>query len=581
MRIAPIPTSKRHRGELAKAFFAFRRVFAAVGGFSLAINVLLLVPALYMLQVYDRVVTSRNEVTLYMLTLIMVGLYVLEGALEWVRSNVLIRASSALDMALNRRVFDASLQQHLQGSGDRASGALADLASVRQFLTGNGLFAFFDAPWTPIYIGVIFLLSPWLGLFAVVAAAILLTLAYFNERLTAPALAEAGRLSHAASQYAASGLRNAEAMAAMGMLSALRERWLARHLRFLALQGKASDRAAAIAALTRFFRITLQSSILGLGALLVIENQMTAGAMVAASILLGRALAPVELAIGTWRHFVSARAAHERLEALLSLHPVEEARVNLPRPRGSVSAERLVVAAPGSRDPILKGLDFRVAAGSIVAVLGPSASGKSTLARALVGVWGPLAGAVRLDGADVYTWNKAELGPWVGYLPQDVELFDGTVAENIARFGELDSERIVHAAQRAGVHELVLRLPQGYETPIGEGGCALSGGQRQRIALARALYGSPALIVLDEPNANLDEAGDAALIAALRAAKDEGATVFVMTHRANVMSVADSVMVLAGGLLQSYGPRDVVLKSLIRHRKPEGVSADAAAGGVV
>jgi ATP-binding cassette subfamily C exporter for protease/lipase len=552
--------SKVLRGELGEVILGFRSVFYAVGAFSLVINLLLLVPAMYMLQIYDRVLTSRNEVTLVMITLIMAGLYVLEAALESVRSRVLVRASSALDVKLSPRVFDASFERYLRGSGGNPGQAFGDLTNVRQFLTGQGLFAFFDTPWTPLYIAVIFLLNPWLGLFAIAAAAALLSIAYLTERTTSPVLAEAGRMAAAANEYAASNLRNAEAIEAMGMLGRLRRRWFARQGRFLSLQAGASDHAAAANAFARFLRLTLQSGILGVGALLVIENQLTPGGMIAASILLGRALSPVELGIATWRGFVSARSAYARLEELLRAHPARAETLALPRPGGAISVENLVLGAPGKRDPILKGLNFQVPQGALIAVIGPSAAGKSTLARALVGVWAPLNGAVRLDGADVHRWDKEELGPWIGYLPQDVELFEGTVAENISRFGERDSERIISAAKRAGVHDMVLHLPQGYDTPIGVGGMVLSGGQRQRVALARALYGDPALIVLDEPNASLDEAGDAALITALRALKDEKRTVFVMTHRANVLSIADAIMVLIGGTVQAFGPRDAIMK---------------------
>jgi ATP-binding cassette subfamily C exporter for protease/lipase len=554
------------KGEITSIALTFRRVFYAVGGFSFAINVLLLVPAIYMLQVYDRVLTSRNETTLAMLTLIMAGLLGLAAMLEFVRSQVLIRSSTALDLRLNERVFDASFERILAGRGGSPGQALADLTTIRQFLTGHGLFAFFDAPWTPIYILVIFLLSPWLGLFALIAAMILLGLAYVNERATGPLLREANKLASAANQYAATNLRNAEVIEAMGMLPRLRQRWFARHSGFLVTQSEASDRAARISSVARFCRLVLQSGILGLGALLVIDNELTPGGMIAASILLVRALSPVDLAIATWRSVVSARAAYGRLNELLGMYPARDATLALPRPPGGIAAENLVVAAPGSRTPILNGLTFRVNPGTLVAVIGPSASGKSTLARALVGVWAPLLGAIRLDGAEVHAWDKAQLGAWIGYLPQDVELFEGTVAENIARFGEVDSA-VVEAAQRAGVHEVILQLPQGYETPIGAGGIALSGGQRQRIALARALYADPALVVLDEPNANLDDAGDEALLAALRVLKGEKRTVFVITHRANVLRVVDNVMVLAGGKIQAFGARDDVLKALPGRRK--------------
>ena len=559
----PISALNIQYSELGSVVRSFRNVFFAIGAFSFVINILLLMPSIYMLQIYDRVLTSRNETTLVMLTLIMLGLYALEAALEFVRSRVLVRASVALDAKLSSRVFDASFERHLQGRGGSPAQAIGDMTNIRQFLSGQGLFAFFDSPWTPIYLLVIFLLNPWLGVFALVGALILAVMAYITERFTSPILTEAIQHATTANNYAASNLRNAEAIEAMGMLGRLRERWHERQNRFLALQSQASDRAGSIGAVTRFLRLSLQSGVLGLGALLVIENQLTAGGMIAASILLGRALAPVELGIASWRGFVSARGAYARLTELLNAHPPRGNSLPLPRPGGAISVENLLVAAPGKREPILKNLNFKVPAGTLVAVVGPSGSGKSTLARALVGIWKPLSGAVRLDGAEVHDWRKEELGPWVGYLPQGVELIEGTVAENIARFGNTDAERVVRAAQRSGVHDLVLHLPQGYDTPIGENGAVLSGGQRQRVALARALYDDPALIVLDEPNANLDEAGDAALMKALQELKQEKRTVFVVTHRANVLSVSDMVMVLVDGTIQAFGPRDAVAKALI------------------
>ena len=548
------------RGELNQALGAFRNVFYAVGGFSFAVNLLLLVPSLYMLQVYDRVLTSRNEVTLYMLTLIMVGLLLLEATLELIRSRVLVKASASLDLKIGPRVFEASFERYLRGAGGNPGAALSDLNQIRQFLTGKGLFAFFDAPWTPIYLLVIFLLHPLLGLFALVSALLLFALAWVNERRTGPVLEEAAKQSRIAGNYASSNLRNAEVIEALGMLPSLRKRWFERQTRFLAEQANAAGQAATMGAATKFLRTVLQSLVLGLGAWLVIRNEITPGAMIAASILLGRALSPVDLAIGTWRGLVSARTAYARLRDLLAAHPARAIATRLPRPAGEISVENLVLGAPGSRAPILKGLNLKVPAGTMVAVVGASAAGKSTLARALVGIWRPASGVVRLDSADVNNWDKSDLGAWLGYLPQDVELFEGTIAENIARFGEPESEKIIRAARKAGVHEMILRLPQGYETEIGEGGATLSGGQRQRIALARALYGDPALLVLDEPNASLDDAGDAALVAALEELKREKRTVFVVTHRVNLLSKVDAVAVLAEGKVVAYGPRDVVLK---------------------
>jgi len=552
------------QGELGEVLASLRGVVLSLALFSCAINLLLLTPAIYMLQVYDRVLTSRNEVTLVALTLIVLGLFLLDALLEFVRSRVLVRASTAFDLKVSSRVFDASFERHLRLRGGNPAQALGDLTGVRQFATSQGLFAFFDAPWTPIYIAVIFLLSPWLGLFALVAALLLALVALATARFTTPPLLQASQAAAASASYAGSNLRSAEAIEAMGMLGRLRGRWFERQGEFLAWQAQASDRAGALNATARFLRLALQSGILGLGALLVIENQLTPGGMIAASILLGRALAPVELGISAWRGFEAARGSWQRLSELLRAHPARADALELPRPRGEVSAEQLMVAAPGSREPILKGLTFRVPRGTLTAVIGPSGSGKSTLARALVGVWGPLEGAVRLDGADVHAWDKAQLGPWIGYLPQDVELLEGTIAENIARFGEVDDHAVVEAARLAGVHDMVLRFPQGYDTRIGQEGGALSGGQRQRIALARALYGDPALIVMDEPNSNLDDAGEAALLEALRGLKARGRTTFVVTHRTGVLRVADSVMVMVDGMLKANGPRETVLGSMLR-----------------
>lgn len=568
------------KSELSQTLHSLRRAFIAVGLFSLVINVLLLVPSIYMLQMYDRVLTSRNEGTLVLLTVILLGLLALYAAMEYVRGQIMVRVGTALDMQLDERVFDASFRRALSGRPGGAGQALTDLTLVRQFITGKGLMAFFDIPFTPLYIAVAFLLNPWLGLFSVVSVILLLTLAWITERTTSPVLAEAGRVSAGANQYAVSQLRNAEAIESMGMLGALRKRWFERQAKYLALNGRANDRAGLIGAVSRYVRMALQSGILGFGAWLVLNNQLTPGGMIGASILLGRALAPVDLAIGTWRGFVSAREAWARLTALLSTYPERRETLTLPDPKGNLSVENLLVAPPGSNSPILKGLNFKVSPGSIVGVVGPSASGKSTLARALVGVWNPFAGAVRLDGADIANWDKQHLGAFIGYLPQDVELFDGTVAENIARFGPLDSTRIVAAAVKAGVHELILQLPNGYETPIGENGAALSGGQRQRIALARAFYGDPVLYVLDEPNANLDEAGDAALMAAIRTLKEEKRTVFVITHRVNILRVTDAIMILAGGTIQGFGPRDEVLKAMPGQRlaaeRPDGRTQESS-----
>jgi ATP-binding cassette subfamily C exporter for protease/lipase len=554
---------RSEKGSVLEATLGtLKRFFFTAGVFSFFVNALMLVPAIYMLQVYDRVLVSRNEMTLYMLTLIVLGFYVLMGSLEWLRSRLMVQAGLKLDAELNGKVLSSAFRQSLRQSSTNADQPLGDLNAVRQFLTGNGLFAFFDAPWAPLFIAVIFLLHPLLGLVSLIGALVLLGLALLTEHRTQKPLAAANAAGIAANQFATNSFRNAEVIEAMGMFPALRGRWYALHSKMLALQAVASDRAGSISAVTRVSRISLQSLILGFGALLVIDGKITPGAMIAASILMGRALAPVEQAIGAWKQLVGARGAYGRLKKLLGEHEPSESSISLPPPRGEFRVENVIAAAPGGSVPILKGISLVIPKGAVVGVIGPSGSGKSTLARLLVGIWGAAGGKVRLDGADVYAWDKAELGPWVGYLPQDVELFEGSVAENIARFGELDSEAIVRAATQAGVHDMILHLPAGYDTPIGNAGCALSGGQRQRIALARALYGNPSVVVLDEPNSNLDDVGEAALVNALKQLKAEGKTIVLITHRTSVLSVIDLLLVLRDGQVQGYGPPAEVLAAL-------------------
>jgi PrtD family type I secretion system ABC transporter len=570
-----MPLLNLPQGELTRALGGLRRVFLHIGILSLVVNLLLLAPSFYMLQTYDRVLTSRNEGTLVMLTLILAGLLALEAALEYLRSLVMSRASAALDMEMGPRLFDAAFAQRLGGQGS-VSQALGDLGQLRSFMTGKGLMALFDAPWLPIYLMVAFLLHPVVGWFGFFAAIALLALAWYNEFATGSLQAEAGRVGSVAAYMADASARNAEVVHALGMLGALRKRWLVQQYSYLATLGDVTERAARIGAVVKYARTFLQSAILGLGAYLVLQDQMSPGSMIAASILLGRALAPVDLVIAHWRQLISAREALKRMNDLLKYPVAHPPDVKLPPPTGLVQVENLVVAAPGGapgaaaiapaakREPILKGLGFEVPPGQLVAIVGPSGSGKSTLARALVGVWKPLAGSVRLDGADLGNAFSDDIGPYLGYLPQDIELFAGTIAENIARFGTIDSEAVVQAARRAGVHELILRMPKGYETRIQDGTAAsitLSGGQRQRIALARTLYGDPVLVVLDEPNANLDETGDHALSSALNDLKTRGRTVFVVTHRMNLLAQVDTIMVLNDGRIQVMGPSLDILKA--------------------
>ncbi|MEK7778546.1 MAG: type I secretion system permease/ATPase [Pseudomonadota bacterium] len=562
------------QNEIALVLASFKKTFRNIGVFSAVINVLMLMPAIYMLQLYDSVLTSRNEMTLLMLTLIMLGAYVFMGALEFVRSFVLIRVGAQLDMKLNKRVYNAAFEQSLKMGDSNAGQALKDLTSLRQFLTGNALFALFDAPWFPIYLFVIFIFHPALGVFALCGTIILITLAYINEKISHKPLADANTMSIASSNIASNNLRNAEVIEAMGMLPNIQARWFKLHSRFLNLQAEASEKAGIVTALSKAFTVALQSLMLGFGALLVLENEITPGMMIAGSILLGRAIAPVQLLISTWKQIGSARSAYERLSKLFEQNPAREAGMPLPKPRGVIAVESATAIPPNSKVPVIKSLSFALDAGEVLGVIGPSGSGKSTLARLLVGVWPAASGKVRLDGADVYLWNKDELGPYIGYLPQDIELFAGTVSENIARFGEINADKVILAAQRAGVHEMILNMPDGYDTMLGEGGAGLSGGQKQRIGLARAMYDDPSLIVLDEPNSNLDEVGEQALLNALIDLRKRGKTIVLITHRTSIIGVTTKLLLLQDGMAKMFGPTKQVIEELTKQQQARQALAE-------
>lgn len=553
---------KSSKSEITEALTGFKGAFQTVGIFSAIINLMLLVPSLYMLQVYDRVLASRNETTLMMLTVMVLGAYLFMSALELVRSFVLVRVGAQLDMKLNRRVYTAAFEQNLKKAGGNAGQALQDLTTLRQFLTGNALFAFFDAPWFPVYLVVIFLFSPSLGVFALCGTLVLIALAFVNENVSKKPLAEASSLAVSASNLATNNLRNAEVIEAMGMLPSMMTRWFKVHGRFLQLQGEASEKAGLINAGTKFFRVSLQSLILGFGALLVLDGKISGGMMIVSSILMGRTLQPVEQLIGVWRTWSSTRSAHARLRDLLAANPPRNPGMPLPKPVGQIQLEAVTAAPPGATFAVIKNLTFAIAPGDVLGVIGPSGSGKSSLARLLVGVWPCALGTVRLDGANVYLWNKDELGPHIGYLPQDIELFAGTVGENIARFGDMDAEQVVLAAKRAGVHDIILQFAQGYDTLLGDGGDGLSGGQKQRIALARAMYGDPSLLVLDEPNSNLDEAGEQALVAAIVDYRQRGKTVVLITHRSSAIGVTNKLLLLQDGSARMFGPTAKVLTDL-------------------
>lgn len=546
--------------------------------FSFITSILVLAPSGYMMEVYDRVVNSMNHRTLLMLTILVVGVYVMLEALEWVRAGVMRKGAEALDQRLRSRTFNVALAARLKnlpvGNSLQVSG---DLKTIREFLPSSAMLSLVDAPFGVLVLAILFMMDPWLGWFAVGGAMVQFVIGFFNERRIREPLLQANRGAMLAQMYAGGILRNAQVIQSMGMLGSLRQRWLERQREFLDRQAEASDTAGTNAALSKLVQSLVSSLLLGIGCWLTLRGELSGSGMIVGSILGGRALSPLVQVIANWRQVEGARESFVRLDAALKAFPAGGERMPLPPPTGALSVEGVVAGPPGSQLQVLKGVAFRVAAGDSVAVVGPSASGKTTLARLLVGIWAPMAGKVRLDGSDIFDWNKEELGPYVGYLPQAVELFDGTIAENIARFGKPDPEKVRAACVMAGLEPLIASLPAGYDTPVGEEGAFLSGGQRQRVALARAVYGMPKFVVLDEPNSNLDEAGDEALVNTLKILKSSGATVIVMTHRMNVLGAIGYLLVLIDGQIRQFGPRDEVLAAL--QGKPAPAAAPDVSGG--
>lgn len=545
--------------------------------FSFFINILGLTAPLYMMQVYDRVLSSRSVATLIVLTIIIAALYFGSAMLETFRSQLLVRAGVKFDEEINEETFSAVQRATIVNPSASHVQALRDTDTVREFFTGAGIISLCDLPWVPIYILVATLLHPWYGILAVIACLISAVLAWANDRLTRDRLNEATKANISANSKATTTFRNAEVLQAMGMVGNLRKQWSVSRLEALALQALASDRAGVVMAGIKFNRMFMQSLILGVGAYLAIIREISPGTIIAASIIVGRCIQPIEVAIGNWKSIVTMRSAYDRVQSLLQSLPSLAKRIKLPAPTGQLAVENVLVRAPGRDVLILKGVNFQLPAGHVLGVIGPSAAGKSSLARVLVGVWPPAAGAVRLDGAELDHWDPEQLGQHLGYLPQDVELFAGTIAENISRFGEPDDEKIVMAAQMADVHEMIQRLPDGYNTQIGDAGAALSGGQRQRIGLARALYGMPALIVLDEPNASLDTAGEQALMNTIRRLKEAGKSVVMITHKTNALSQCDFILVLQDGAVQAFGPRDEVMARIVGPRIVPGPAGSPAA----
>jgi PrtD family type I secretion system ABC transporter len=555
-----LQTTSRTSSELSHLLRSAVPYLGTAGAFSLAINLLFLAGPLYMLQLYDRVVPSSSETTLVMLTLGLLMAYLALAGLDAMRARVLTRASVKLDRKIAAAVVTASIDQPI-ASGAARSQHLRDFDSFRQFVSGAGIHALFDLPWAPIYIAVIFMLHWSLGAFALACGLVLVLMALANEWLVGRPLSGANAAAARNYGFTEMCLRNTEAIRAMGMTAGLLKRWSAERDQMLGSQVVASDRAAAIQSVIKFLRLSMQSVILGLGAYLVIEHTVTAGTMFAGSLLLGRALQPVEQIVGAWRSIVSVRGSIARLHALFAAQGRPTASLTLPKPTGRLSVEGLSYVAPGSPRPLLRNVSFELGAGEILGIIGPSGAGKSTLARHLVGVLAPTAGTLRLDDADLTAWSRNGLGTHVGYLPQDVELFSDTVASNISRFQGGDAE-VLEAARMAGVHELILRLANGYDTPVGEGGAILSGGIRQRVGLARAVFASPSLVVLDEPSSNLDADGDLALADCLIELKRKGVTVVLISHRPTSIVTADKLLLLKDGAVELFGPRLDVLAKL-------------------
>lgn len=543
-----------------KAILAkFKSVFLYVGLFTLFVNILVLVPSVYMMMLFDKVVPGRSMMTLVMLSIGVVFALVVLLLLEHLRSRLLIVIGAELDEAVGPRIFDAQLSRGNVPNVEPVKASMRDIITLRTFLAGHGAFAIFDAPWLFVYLAIIFLFSPVLGACAAFGAVVMIVIALINEKLTRGPLDEMHAGLSRTGRFAETMVRNAEVVQAMGMGGAIRRRWQGYNQQNVDVHVLASGRASLMAAITRFTRHALQAMMMGVGVYLMLEQNASPGVMLAATFMVSRAMFPVEQLIGSWPLLVEARGAYHRLAAQLGEGEWRHSATVLPKPEGRLEVDKLVYVINAFGKPVIRGISFEVNAGESLGIIGPSAAGKSTLARLLLGIWQPAAGKVRLDGADIGAWPREALGEHVGYLPQDVELFAGSVAENIARMGAVDPEAVIAAAKRAHAHDMILRLPNGYDTDIGDGGAVLSGGQRQRVALARALYGDPRLVILDEPNSNLDSEGEQALLAALQQLKHDGVTTLVIAHRPSLFGAFDRLLVLKEGLIEACGPRQEVM----------------------
>jgi ATP-binding cassette subfamily C protein len=573
---SPKVASSRIRAALAASGLAL----VGVAIFSGVVNILMLTGPIFMLQIYDRVLSSRSVPTLIALVVLVIFLYAIQGLVDLARTRVLVRVGERVDEALSGDVYRvvAALPLSAGRIGDGLQ-PIRDLDQIRQFTSGAGPLSLFDLPWVPVYLAVVFLIHPWLGMFTTAGAILLFCFALFTDISSQRSLKEFSAQSAARNVVAEAGRANAEVLRAMGMLGRFVERWRGVSRLHLDANRKTSDTIGGYGSASKVVRQLLQSLTLGLGAYLVILDQLTAGAMIAASIIGGRALAPVELAIANWRAFGSARQSRQRLEELLRRLATKREPLTLPPPSQKLELESVWVAPPGVATPVLQGVSLKLAAGDGLGIIGPSASGKSCLARTIVGIWPAARGDVRVDGATLEQWDPERLGRYIGYVPQDIQLFEGTIGQNIARFDpQAPAEAVVAAAQAAGAHEMILRLPQGYDTAIGEAGFKLSAGQRQRVALARALYGEPFIVVLDEPNSNLDAEGEVALTEAMRGVRRRGGILIVIAHRPSALAPVDQVMVLGNGRVQASGPKESVLKRVLQAPAVPAVTREGAVG---
>ena len=548
--------------ELEKALKKVKSSFIAIGVYSFFLNILMLSSTIYMLAVYDVVMPSKSLDTLLVVTLVILIFFVGMALLEYVRSKIMLHVSNKLDALLNRKIFDATFELAIRNPGKANAAPMRDFNTVKQFLTGSAVFAVFDAPWFPIYLAIMFVFDPVYGFYGLGATAIIIILTILNGKATKKGLEHSNNMYQKSVEHFSNTVRNVEVVEAMGMKRALFKKWMEKHFEYIETHTQASSVASMYNNASKTFRMMASSLMYGVGALLAIGGHISPGMIIAGAVLLGRALAPISQLVASWKTFSSARISYKRLnELLLEFDEIEE-RISLPEPEGKIEFQNVVVVPPLAQKPVLKNISFTINPGESVGVIGPSAAGKSTLAKAAVGVWPVVNGSVRVDGADIKHYNRDELGEHIGYLPQDIELFEGTIAENIARFRSEDPQKIIEAAKLSGTHDLILNLPNGYETRVGPGGASLSGGQKQRIGLARAVYGMPKMVILDEPNSNLDDAGEYALMMALRVLKQRGTTLLFITHRKNLLALADKIAVVKDGMLSLYGPRDEVLTAL-------------------